>query len=119
MTYTFSFPKPAKLMSLNDREHWAIKATFARAWRRSAWAYSKQSINKSLSHAVVFVSLPVASLKTRRDPHNFIATIKPIIDGMVDAGLWPDDTAEWVEVREPQFHIGKDVVIIINTDGPI
>ena len=118
MIYTFSFPKPDKLMSLNDREHWAIKAKRTVAWRDSAWAYSKQSINKSLSHSVVSVSLPVVSLKTRRDPHNFIATVKPIIDGMVDAGLWPDDIAEWVEVREPHFHIGKDVVVVITTDEP-
>lgn len=30
----------------------------------------------------------------RRDPHNYHATMKPIVDRLVQAGLWPDDTPE-------------------------
>lgn len=38
----------------------------------------------------------------RRDPHNYIGTVcKSLIDGLVLAGLWPDDNPEWITVREP------------------
>lgn len=32
----------------------------------------------------------------RRDPNNYHATTKPLIDGLVDAGVFPDDDAEHV-----------------------
>jgi hypothetical protein len=44
----------------------------------------------------------------RRDPHNYVATVKPLIDELVDMDLVPDDTAEWVSVAEPKLVIGKD-----------
>ena len=57
--------------------------------------------------------MPVKSLKTRRDPHNVFATVKPIVDGLVDARFWPDDTAEWVTVLEPEFWTGGMVLVEI------
>ena len=32
--------------------------------------------------------------RRRRDPHNYMATVKPIVDGLVDAGVLPDDDAK-------------------------
>lgn len=33
--------------------------------------------------------------------------VKSIVDGLVDAGLWPDDTAEWVTVADPTFTVDR------------
>ena len=41
--------------------------------------------------------------KRRRDPSNLIATQKPILDGLVDAGLVPDDTPEYVNELMPKI----------------
>ena len=38
----------------------------------------------------------------KRDPHNYCGTVlKAVIDSLVNIGLWPDDTTEWVGHREP------------------
>jgi hypothetical protein len=51
--------------------------------------------------SIVRVTIPFTQHR-RRDPHNYVGTVvKWIIDGLVYAGAWPDDTPEWVEVLEP------------------
>jgi len=42
----------------------------------------------------VRVTFGVRDPGRRRDPHNYMPTVKAIIDGLVDAGVWPDDTPE-------------------------
>lgn len=66
-----------------------------------------------LPAAIVEVRLPVRDSR-HRDPHNYFATVKPIIDGLVDAGLWPDDTPDWVTTVEPRLiYRGAAVTISI------
>ena len=49
----------------------------------------------------------------RRDPHNYVGTVcKAIVDGLVHAHVWPDDTAEWVTVTEPELRVGKPWVTV-------
>lgn len=48
----------------------------------------------------VFISIPVVG-NYRRDAHNLELTIKPIVDAIVDAGVWPDDTDQWVTMHPP------------------
>ena len=38
----------------------------------------------------------------KRDPHNYCGTVlKAVIDALVNKGLWPDDTPEYIGHREP------------------
>jgi crossover junction endodeoxyribonuclease RusA len=41
-----------------------------------------------------------------RDPMNLTASSKPAIDGLVDAGLVPNDTDEFVHENTPVIHYG-------------
>jgi hypothetical protein len=44
---------------------------------------------------------------------NYIGTcMKAAIDGLVDAGLWPDDTAEFVTIEQPVLRVRGDVVVL-------
>lgn len=118
-----SFPKPGPLMSLNDRTHWAVKARNAKAWRELAHLSCIGTVSdparRRQPRSLVTVTLPVRSLKTRRDPHNFVATVKPIIDGLVDAGVWPDDNGSWVVTAEPRFQAGNTVTVeIVPLEAP-
>lgn len=45
----------------------------------------------------------------RRDPHNFTLTLKPLVDGLVDAGVFPDDD---------YLHVKTDVRIERVASGP-
>jgi crossover junction endodeoxyribonuclease RusA len=98
---TVEFPPPAPLLNMNDRLHWSVARKRARAWRTAALVYTRDQMGGArLGASMVTVELPVLGNR-RRDPHNLFPTVKPIVDGLVDAGLWPDDTPEWVTTTEP------------------
>ena len=124
-TTTIRFRPPARLLSMNDRHHWSVRARLARDWRLAAQvaarnarnsgqlAHAVQRVDLRLPPSVISIVLPVRDSR-RRDPHNYFSTVKPIVDGLVDAGLWPDDTPEWVTTTEPTLsRTTTDVHIII------
>lgn len=117
MAVEFTFPDPAPRLSLNGRLHWRRHAEYTKQWRHAAFVYGRVSrINARHTPANIQVTFDVADLR-RRDPHNLIATVKPIVDGLVDAGYWPDDTADWVTVLDPmirKFADGKRTRISIS-----
>lgn len=115
-TRSFSFPAPDKLMNLNDRQHWASRARQTRTWRTAAYFHALAAI--SHKHIVpagprrmlISIDLPVRRAG-RRDAHNYAPTIKAIIDGMVDAGLFIDDSTNYVLTNDPTFSIGNTVTV--------
>lgn len=94
---TFQRPTQA-LLSMNDRKHWRYLASDVKAWRTAAWACALDHGPQPASMIVITLDVPDAR---RRDPANYFATVKPIVDGLVDAGWWPDDTPEYVTTCEP------------------
>ena len=46
--------------------------------------------------------------KRRRDTDNAIASLKSAYDGIVDAGLIPDDTPEHMKRTTPEFRVDKE-----------
>ena len=55
------------------------------------------------------------STTRRRDPHNYCGTVlKAVIDALVNKGLWPDDTPEWIGHREPILVKGLLTKVILN-----
>lgn len=58
----------------------------------------------------VTVTLHYAPGDNRRcDSDNLDATRKPACDGLVDAGVVPDDTPRWMSRPEPVIHPGRGV----------
>jgi crossover junction endodeoxyribonuclease RusA len=98
-------PPPTKPLSLNEerRMHWAAKGRRLTPWKEAAWAAAIQSdLRRVLGGAPcrVTVEIPVPDNR-RRDPANYYPVSKAIVDGLVAAKVWPDDTPEYVEVTEP------------------
>lgn len=103
-TYRIDFPgwtKPP--LNLNDRLHWAAKARRVRYVRSTAaWLARQAQVGR---HDRVRIELHYQPAARRRaDAPNLIATQKPIVDGLVDAGLIGDDTAEFVDEVMPVIH---------------
>jgi crossover junction endodeoxyribonuclease RusA len=97
------FPQPAPLLNMNQRLHWSTERARARAWRAAArfsLGHGPASPAGPCPPSVVQIGLPVVGTR-RRDPHNYFPTVKHIVDGLVDAGLWPDDTPTYVTTVEP------------------
>ena len=113
MTHVITFDRPGALMNLNDRTHWAVKMKLVKAWRTAARLASAGV--PLLGRSLVSVDLPVRSAKKLRDPSNWVPTVKAIVDGITDAGVWPNDDSRYVVTEEPSFHQGGQTVTVAVT----
>ena len=86
-------------------------------WREAGfWAW-KQSAPKDWEQQKcrVTVKLPVRDSR-RRDPHNYGGAVKALVDGLVDAGAWPDDTAEFVVVGEVSLLPRREGIVSVRLE---
>jgi crossover junction endodeoxyribonuclease RusA len=91
-------------VSSNDRPHWSERARCAAGWRQAAAVLARQQHIPPLHRIDVALDWWPPTHR-RRDPDNLIAgVLKPIVDGLIDAGVIPDDTAEHVTRRFPTIH---------------
>ncbi len=91
MTDPLLFEIPASLwMSANQRLHWAQRAKRTKALRQLGFVVARNARLGTLgtTHVAAFIGYPSGG---RADPANASPTIKALIDGAVDAGVWPDD----------------------------
>lgn len=87
-------------LSLNDRGHWAARARRSRGVRDTVAAHARALRIPTYHHVHVRVVYRPRDDR-RRDPDNLWATGKPAVDGLVDAGVIPDDTADYVTRWDP------------------
>lgn len=112
---TLIFNAPNRPLSMNERLHWAAARRRLQPWRTlTAVAYRSLRAESDTPVPVeITVTLPFARAG-RRDPHNFAPVVKVIVDTLVQEGLVPDDTAEWVTVIDPILkHPSKEVQVKI------
>jgi Holliday junction resolvase RusA-like endonuclease len=107
------FTAPTNPWSLNAERsmHWATRARHIKAWRtvaRHAASLAPELRELGPCQVTVHLSFP---RRARRDPSNYLPPCKAAIDGLVDAGLWPDDNADWVTVAEPVLEIRDDGMV--------
>lgn len=105
---TVVFDQPVDRLSLNSRMHRRQQIPLIRAWRVAARDHAMAQLGRSpterrRSPCFVRVYFGVKSTAQRRDPHNMAATEKPIVDGLVDAGVWPDDDEHHVLLLPCRF----------------
>jgi crossover junction endodeoxyribonuclease RusA len=113
---TLSFEQPADRLSMNGRYHWAVRSRRTQIWRHTASIHAHKTLGapkaaRAQPPSFVRVTFPVADNR-RRDADNPAPTCKAIVDGLVDAGLWPDDSPEWVETLGSRFAKGAGVVVV-------
>lgn len=83
--------------------HWSVRRKRTEPWKITTFWLAKQAGLAQVvagAPARVTVCLPVKG-RRRRDNANFYPTVKAVVDGLVLAGVWPDDTPDYVEVTEP------------------
>jgi hypothetical protein len=109
------FPQPGRLLNVNQRVHWSVRSRVTRQWRTSAHQVALMlGTPRQRVHGVSWVRLiiPVPT-RARRDPGNLYLLTKASVDGLVDAGVWPDDTHAFVETLEPRLiHIPRTKGIV-------
>lgn len=90
-------------LSLNDRLHWGEKFRRTSAIRNGIGWQAKAAKIGRRDHIVVQLHF-VPPDRRRRDPSNLMATQKPAVDGLVDAGVVRDDTPQYVTELMPVLH---------------
>jgi crossover junction endodeoxyribonuclease RusA len=85
------------LLSLNDRAHWTIRNGRAQVLKKAAWLMALKAKAPHLQRAEITVEYQPPD-KRRRDPDNLAPTGKAALDGLVLAGVLPDDDARHVTV---------------------
>lgn len=106
---TLPYERPP--LSLNDRGQTrgaraARSAVAARIKADTAHLARKAQIG---SHDAIHVRLHYRPKnRIRRDADNLVATLKPAIDGLVVAGVVPDDSPQYLDWSAPRIHEPSD-----------
>lgn len=100
-TYVLDLRMTKPPLNLNDRMHWAQRASITKDIRLRTRAIAGiEKLPKNAKSVKVRMMYRPRD-KRRRDPSNLILTQKPALDGLVDYGLIPDDSPEYVEEMMP------------------
>lgn len=89
---TFVIPKEWWL-SANQRLHWAPKMRMTRELRRLGDIKGRSLKPRQTTHVAAFIGY---LRNGTADPSNAAPTVKALIDGLTDAGVWPDDDSTHV-----------------------
>lgn len=102
MRLTFTIP-PSQWLTANGRYHWATKARATKALRQRARIEAQRHTPlQTPVHTTAIIGYKTAG---RADPANANPTVKALIDGIVDAGIIPDDDAR--HLIGPDFRLGE------------
>lgn len=98
--YVLEFPWTRPPLTANQRLHWAHKAKITAEIRDlAAWQAKRVP---PMTRCRVDLIWKVRDSR-RRDVDNVVPTLKAICDGIVDAGVVPDDTPQYMDKRMPQI----------------
>jgi hypothetical protein len=94
---------PGRMINANQRLHWATKGEKTAALRLLGRWLGDQ-LDPADGRRLVVYTLGLLS-RRRVDPANFHPSAKALTDGLVDAGVFPDDSDEYVQ--GPLITIGE------------
>jgi crossover junction endodeoxyribonuclease RusA len=101
---------------MNDRHHWRRRAADVKHWRTATATHAHRWHTSECPPSMIVITFDVPDNR-RRDPANLFATVKACVDGMVDAGWWPDDTPEYVTVVEPLIRVvGRKAPLMVTVE---
>lgn len=106
-SWTLTLPYPRPPLSLNDRGQSpgarAAKSALIKMIRADVAVLARVARIPALDAIHVRLHWQPPDNR-RRDPDNLVATLKPCIDGLVTAGIVPDDCAPYVAWSAPRIH---------------
>ena len=78
--------------------HWGVRAQTVKAWREAfAWLAMASRVPTNGTVGPCHIeAVPLATTRRRQDVGACMPVVKAAIDGLVDAGVWPDDTPDHV-----------------------
>lgn len=105
-TLTLVLPLPPRSQHQNWRGHWAARAKQTKKCRNLAADRTYEARCEGWQRASVEFRFFHKDSR-RRDAVNFMAACKAYVDGVVEAGLLPDDDSEHLEIGKVSFFVDK------------
>lgn len=92
-------PKRVPWLNANDTGHWTKHDANIAAWRAAGAEVFTAALTAGLPrldlvHVTAYIRKPRTGI--RWDPANLHPTVKAVVDGGTDAGVWPDDDVRHV-----------------------
>lgn len=117
--WTVTIPAPAPWLSANQRRDRRRDTPNRRAWRDAGLVHAKRVRLPKLQYAHIVAVLRFPN-NLRRDAHNYMPSLKALVDGLVDYGLLPDDSDHHLVGpdlrRGPALRNGLGEVVLTITD---
>jgi hypothetical protein len=88
--FTIELPAGLPMLSLNDRDHWAVRKRRSDELLKAAWAMALKLGIPKLERVSVLAEYHPPDMR-HRDADNPVASVKACIDGIVMAGVLEDD----------------------------
>lgn len=95
-TWTFALPHTKPPLTMNQRLHWRAEHRIKAQLRRDVVRLARHARIPALPRVAVELHY-VPRDSRRRDPINLAPTAKVVEDGLVDAGVVPDDVPLYVD----------------------
>lgn len=89
----------SKMLSANDKMHWAARSRLTKQLRQWGYLLGREGQGVArlhLTRARVEFEFAYPD-RRRRDRHNLAPTVKALMDGLIDAGLLPDDSDRFLD----------------------
>jgi hypothetical protein len=103
-----TLPLPGKSLHSHAKGHWRAKSgATAQARREATWATKAAWSGDAWTRATVDYFFAVPD-RRRRDAANLVAACKAYVDGVIDAGLLPDDCWEMLSIGEVSVEIDRE-----------
>lgn len=97
-------------LTSNQRHHHHAKAEITRNWRLRAALLARHENPIDHAHVTYWIH---ATTNRRRDVGNYYPTIKACLDGIVDAGILPDDSDAYVVGPDPRPGEKRDTFAVV------
>lgn len=106
-SWRIELPVGTLLINANDSLHFRKRAELVKALRATAWAMARQAKLPAIQRAHIHYVIHPDTKSRRRDPGNWSPSAKAAVDGLVDAGVLPDDNHKHLLGPDPR--IGRPV----------
>src|SRR5690625_3063303 len=93
---------PGSILTANRRLHWTQRSARTKTVRTTAGFEARaQRMPRGLGRARVVARVDYPDRRAR-DAHNLMPTLKAAVDGLIDAGLLPDDNDAYLDGPDPR-----------------
>lgn len=115
-SWRIELPPRTVLLNANQTIHFRKRAEIVKALRHTGFAMARHYKVPAMERAHVFYVIHPDTVGRRRDSGNWSPSAKAVIDGMVDAGVLPDDNHERLLGPDPRMGApvpGSQLVLVV------